>query len=129
MERRISIAKPAMKSDTLCKSEGCWNFTNMRSDRPSANLWCSACLQRRWRKNNPIKAHLHWLKDSARKRHLAFSLTFEQFELFVIQTQLITRNLTVDRIDNLKGYHADNIQALTRSENCIKKNRFDKLRK
>lgn len=79
-----------------------------------------------WRQNNPIKAALAHLRESARARRKGFDLTLEQFTAFIQSTGYIEhcgRNrecLQVDRMDYTRGYTLDNIQILTCSENSAK---------
>lgn len=89
---------------------------------------------RRKRAANPMWAAWRCLKDHAAGRGIPFSLKLWQFRKFAIKTDYLNRTglngncLTVDRINNLKGYHMNNIQPLTRSENAIKQARRDAIR-
>lgn len=74
------------------------------------------------------------LKDHAKARGISFRLSFTTFRQFALQSDYLNRKgnearcLTVDRIDNLKGYTKNNIQPLTRAENTMKKARQDAIR-
>jgi hypothetical protein len=74
------------------------------------------------------------LRDHARARGIEFRLTLEQFERFARATAYLEQTgpfaacLTVDRVDNLRGYVADNIQPLTRSANSVKRCKQDERR-
>lgn len=74
------------------------------------------------------------LKDHAKARGIPFTLSLRVFRKFALQTDYLNRTgpnghcLTVDRIDNLKGYNSRNIQPLTRIENAIKKAKQDQIR-
>lgn len=74
------------------------------------------------------------LKDHAAARLIPFSLSFPQFARFARKSDYLNRKgneakcLTVDRIDNLKGYTQRNIQVLTRAENSMKQARQDAIR-
>ena len=66
---------------------------------------------------------LNMLRHSARKRNLPFTLTLAEFKEFCAKTGYLERrgnkpdSLTVDRIDNNRGYTLDNIRAITHAEN------------
>lgn len=81
---------------------------------------------RDWRAANPMKAAYFSLRDSARKRHKPFTITFEQFEQYCYETKYISRkgrdkkSHTVDCIEAAKGYVPGNIQPLTLSQNARK---------
>jgi hypothetical protein len=74
------------------------------------------------------------LKDHAKSRGIRFTLSLRAFRFFAIATSYLNRTgnsrdcLTVDRIDNKKGYTPKNIQALTRAENSMKRARQDAIR-
>lgn len=74
------------------------------------------------------------LKDHAKERGITFTINLRQFRQFAIQSDYLNRTgpnghcLTVDRINNLKGYTPRNIQPLTRAENAMKQARRDAIR-
>lgn len=81
-----------------------------------------------------MRAAFRSLKDHARARGIPFFLAFVTFRKFALQSDYLNRTgptaqcLTVDRINNLRGYSARNIQPLTREANSIKKARQDAIR-
>lgn len=87
---------------------------------------CHKHYARKRRLIDPISTRYNQFKGNARKRNKAFSITIEQFREFCKKTgYLIDRgkrgaNATIDRIDNSKGYHIDNIQLLTLRQNASK---------
>jgi hypothetical protein len=87
---------------------------------------CPKCKWKDWVEKNPLRAAYKTLKSHARERGKDFSLTFEQYKVFAVKTDYLKRkgktslSLQVDRIDNSKGYHFWNIQALTLRENTRK---------
>ena len=99
-----------------------------RNPEPRVGKVCSKCKMRDWRSKYPIKAAFAHLKDSAKRRWIAFELTLEEFTNFCTETgyHLFSGNrkgsLTVDRIDPSQGYHINNIQVLELSENVAKGN-------
>lgn len=92
---------------------------------------CSACITRKYRANNPIKAAFQNLRANAKRRGKIFSLSFEDFKEFAIQTEYITKKgrtkegYTIDRINPAEGYTKENIQVLTNSENVKKQHYLD----
>ena len=80
----------------------------------------------KWRAANPIKASYLNAKSNAKKRDIAFELTFEQYRRFVQEHNYMNSkgrsrdSLHIDRIDASKGYVISNLQVLTNSENVKK---------
>lgn len=87
---------------------------------------CNKCRQRRYRERNPVSAAYFNLKAHAKARGIEFDLTFEQFNVFCIQTGYdklkgkTKECLTVDRIENELGYTVSNIRAIIMQENSFK---------
>lgn len=81
-----------------------------------------------------MRAAFAALRDHARGRGIEFTITFAEFEAFAVQSEYIEKKgnhregLTVDRIDNLKGYVPGNIQPMTRARNSEKRAKFDAMR-
>lgn len=90
---------------------------------------CNKCRTRLYRANNPVKDAFRELRASAKKRNIAFTITFQDFEALVAQTNYISEkgnsrdSLHIDRIDPNQGYCAGNLQVLTCAENIAKGNR------
>ncbi len=112
----------------LCKSPRCENVRR----RDGAD--CCKCNSRAWRKNRPYQAAFASLRGNAKARGIEFTLTFDYFYAFAKATGYVERKgatrdcLTVDRIDNLRGYAPGNIQSLTRAQNSEKWARYDEVR-
>jgi hypothetical protein len=81
------------------------------------------------------------LKDHARARKskrwpmgIPFRLGFYTFRKFALQSDYLNRTgpnghcLTVDRIDDNRGYFKNNIQPMTRAKNAEKKARQEAIR-
>jgi hypothetical protein len=72
----------------------------------------------------------HKVKWSAKCRDIPFKLTFEDFCLFdalhdyVCRRTLAGEDITIDRVNEKKGYEKENLQVLTRGENAAKSNQF-----
>lgn len=113
---------------TRCMVSFCRNF------RATGRRICHKCRNRRYRDRNPMRAHFDTLRTHARARGIEFSLTFQQFAQFASESSYLELTgpfrmcLTVDRIDNTKGYVAGNIQPLTRSANSVKRCKQDAAR-
>jgi hypothetical protein len=88
--------------------------------------YCSRCRTRRWNESHPLARAFHNLRSHAAERGKDFSLTFEQFKIFAVRTDYMARkgktslSLSIDRIDNSRGYCFENIQAITLRENSRK---------
>jgi hypothetical protein len=76
-----------------------------------------------WRERNPLKAYFNWLKRSADKRGIAFSLTLQQFARWCEKTsylELVGRGdaMSCDRKNPERGYEPGNIRLLSYRENA-----------
>lgn len=87
------------------------------------NKFCRKCQWRRLKEKDPIKYAFLKLKGRARERGHAFHLTFDQYRKFAVETGYdklkgkTKHSLSIHRKDNDKGYHPDNIEAVTLSLN------------
>jgi len=87
---------------------------------------------KQYRHKYPFKYAYQTLKSNAKKRGKEFTITLHEFILFCHETNYIGYKgrrgscLSVDRIDQNKGYTIDNIQTLTVSENSKKQRQFEK---
>ena len=93
-----------------------------RRSTHQATDMCSMHKMRVWRAKNPERAAWQHLRSSAKKRGIAFTLTFEEFVAFCKATGYVESKggLHVDRVDCLRGYEAGNIRALPCYENLRK---------
>lgn len=109
-----------MKKPDLCATKYCRNLI-----APKSKL-CHKCIKRKYRDKHPVRYAYQTLKQNAKRRGKHFSLTLEEFRQFCEASDYIIRKgvkktcLTIDRIDASKGYTADNIQALSLTENSRK---------
>jgi hypothetical protein len=89
---------------------------------------------RRWRAAHPMTAAWRAVKDHAKARGIYFNLPKPYFIRFALRSDYLNRKglnghcLTIDRINNLRGYVVGNIQPLTRKQNTIKQARRDEIR-
>lgn len=87
---------------------------------------CYSCKNKQYEEKHPIKAAFYRLKGHAKARGKSFTLTLEQFEQFATKVDYTAKkgrtkySYHIDRIDETQGYHADNIQILTNTENVRK---------
>lgn len=108
-----------MRTARPCSSADC-----QKPARPKRTQ-CPTCSAH----GNPARYAYRHLKANAKRRGKDFTLTFAQFEAFAIETRYLAKcgksatSYTIDRIDPTRGYHADNIQALTNRENVLKQAR------
>jgi hypothetical protein len=107
----------------LCPVKGCRNRLGIKK------AYCHKHANRLWRFRYPIRAAYLLLKGHAKSRKREFSLSYAEFHAFVSSNGYIAGKgnqahcLHIDRVDETRGYHRDNIQALTCSENVAKENR------
>ena len=92
---------------------------------------CSSCRSKKSRQANPVKYAYMNLKHNAKKRGVLFTITFEQFKDWCVKVKYIgfsgrsADSLTIDRRYNDIGYHIDNIQVLTKTNNVVKYFHYD----
>lgn len=90
------------------------------------STYCSRCRTRRFKDAHPLRYSFKKLKDRALERGKDFGLTFEQYRAFAEKTDYArmkgktSLSLSIDRIENSRGYHANNIRAITLRENSRK---------
>lgn len=93
---------------------------------------CPRCNKRKQKENNPIKLQYWNKKYNAKKKGKQFNLSYEYFEKMAIESgydknsgSKSSNALTIDRIDNTKGYEEGNVRIITRLENTYKRNFID----
>jgi len=103
-----------------CVTPLCQGAVNRKQ---SHNVLCNKCRHQRWRIKNPLRYQLGNLRRRAKQRGHEFSITFEQFKAFAERTDYMKHkgktalSLSIHRKDNSRGYHADNIDAVSLSLN------------
>jgi len=110
----------------LCQAFACSNSRKSNGDK-----LCSKHRHRHNKITKPVRYAYETLRSNAKRRGKSFTLTFEEFSTFCVETNYIDlkgrhiNGLSVDRINPSKGYSADNIQALTIRENSSKKDSYE----
>jgi hypothetical protein len=105
-----------------CKTPDCFN------QAIKYRLICGKCRTRKYREKYPLKYWYDTLKMNAKRRGKEFDLTLEQFSEFCKKTGYDEKkgktadSLSVDRIKPWLGYSANNIRAITLSDNTKIKN-------
>jgi len=108
------------KSKALCPAYRCCNKPGTKK------RFCPRHHHMRQAETNPLGYTYSLLKTNAKRRGKVFTLTLEQFRQFCTETNYLAlkgkqgSNLSIDRIDNSKGYEAGNLQVLTLSANSRK---------
>jgi len=126
------MAKPKKRRCVDCR----------RKEPPQGHNICQTCEKRRYRAKNPIQASLTNLQQNCKRRkkeaikrglsealaetRYACTLTIEEFTEFCYRSDYIAgkgrtvESYSIDRVNPERGYHIDNIQRLTVSENSRK---------
>lgn len=102
-----------------CKTKWCRN-TAARKEL------CYKCLSKEYRKNHLDRYTFNALKQNAKRRGKAFTITFEEFLNFCTETDYLKKkgidpnSITIDRIDETKGYTRSNIRAVYHRVNSLR---------
>lgn len=106
-----------------CLTSRCRRTVDKKKEK---SPYCWRCRFKIRMTNNPLRYWFGSLRRTARRRGKEFSLTFERYKEFAIKTDYArlkgrsSLSLSIDRIDNSKGYTDDNIQCLSIRENVRK---------
>ena len=90
---------------------------------------CHKHYARKIRDKDPVYARYNQFRSKSASRGIENSITLAEFRAFCKRTGYIVnkgyrgQKATIDRIDNSKGYHIDNIQLLSNRANARKGNR------
>jgi hypothetical protein len=101
------------------------------TNRTDRSHLCSTCRSRKARLSDPVRYAFNNLRNRARQRRIVFTITLEQFRQWCHKVQYIgfkgrsAESYTIDRKHNDIGYHIDNIQVMTKSENVKKYFSYD----
>lgn len=102
-----------------CRTKFCRGVTSKTGHSP----YCSKCRSRKWKAVNPLRYSYIKLKNRAKERGHEFTLTFEDYQRFAVETGYDKlkgkegHSLSINRKDATRGYHADNIEAISLSMN------------
>lgn len=118
------IATKGRKASHLCPVAGCREHHHKRM------RLCSKHYMRWWRHSNPEKASYATLRDHAKGRGIAFTISFDYwlgltdaFAYFEHTADTFGDFLSIDRVNATKGYVPGNMRVVTISENAAKGNR------
>lgn len=111
-----------MKKKEKCETKQC------RKKKAKTGNFCYTCIREKYKSKpeNLLRYCYGNLKRNAKRREKEFTITFEEFKEFAIKTNYIVGrgkrkdSFHIDRIDETRGYHIDNIQVLTNTENVRK---------
>jgi hypothetical protein len=87
---------------------------------------CNTCHTKKNQIRNPLRYSYNTLKNNAKRRGKDFTLTFDQFAHFAKKIDYMNKkgtkakSMSIDRRDETRGYHFDNIQGLSLRENIYK---------
>jgi hypothetical protein len=109
----------------LCVARACGN------KKGGADRFCHK-HRKRYQKENDLALYTYGaMKANARRRGKSFELTIDEFRDFCKRTNYLTlkgrraTSATIDRINPLRGYSADNIRLLSLSANASKGTKDD----
>jgi hypothetical protein len=100
-----------------CVTKYCRNARHPRYSK------CSKCRSREYRKRYPGRKQFYNKKAHAKSKGIVFTLTREEF------LEVWRPGLTINRVDGLKGYHRNNIEAIGLSANSRQGATTDKQRR
>lgn len=98
-----------------------------RNKKATNRTVCHKCKAHKYKQSHPIEYAYANLRANAKRRGKEFNLSLSDFRNFVISTGYLLNtgkdadSLTIDRIDNTKGYEIGNIEILTRGQNSHKR--------
>lgn len=127
MAKRKRAKKVKFDDPTKCANDGCFRV------HAEGRTVCNTCRSREYAKKNPVIMIWHWIKKSAKKRGLEFSITKDELKEFLAGTDYVAARgrlrdqLTLDRKEGLIGYHIWNLQVLPKHQNIEKYHKGDNL--
>lgn len=107
----------AKRAKHKCVSWGCRRKAGIERTR------CETCRSRLYRLRYDDRYAYNNLKSSARKRHIGFDLSFDDFVEFCSVTGYLEargqapESLTIDRIKTNQPYRIGNLRVLTHADN------------
>lgn len=122
--RKYTEAEKKKKAKGLCITPYC------TSKARYGGSMCHPCRNKAFRQKDPLKYAYQTLKDNAKRRGKDFTLTFEYFCELAKQIDYMNKkgtkakSMQIDRKDEERGYHNDNVQGLTLAENRYKYDQY-----
>ncbi len=122
------MAKPLFQ---LKKNKAAGHCSVKYCSNKAVGSLCSTCRSRKTRMADPVRYAFNNLRNRAKQRGILFTITLEQFRQWCHKVKYVglpgrsAESYTVDRIHNDLGYHADNIQLMTRRDNVKKYFTYD----
>jgi hypothetical protein len=116
---KLDLKKARTRVKGMCIAKGC-------KRKATGKQLCNSCRAKDWRIKHPVEYAYNNLKNRAKQRGIPFEISIEDFKKFCHKTKYIqgkgraADSLSVDRIDQSKGYVKGNLQALTLSDNIKK---------
>lgn len=116
----------------LCCVKGCRKSAENRKKKVGDLWFCAAHWQYRWRHQSPKRNAYSNLRDHAKGRGIAFSISFDYwlgltdaYRMYDQDHKALSRGdtLTIDRVDATRGYEVGNLAIISHSENSAKSNR------
>lgn len=122
----MSRTKKLTDSQKRKKKNGKCITLYCRKDAKLGN-YCYSCVKDKYKARNPEKNAYYVLKNNAKRRGKEFTLTLDQFLQFLKDnpTYIFRKgkkrlSLHIDRKNENEGYHYNNIQCITNSDNVKK---------
>jgi hypothetical protein len=87
---------------------------------------CCRCKWRKIKETDPVRYTFYYIKNNARRRGKEFGIALDEFRAWVEQTGYMDSkgkqrwSMSIDRIDNSRGYFIDNIRILSLGLNASK---------
>lgn len=121
-KKRTRKAPKASSKAEKCAGKWCRNKAAINNTGRRLRL-CWKCRSRQLKERHPETYVLNAIRQKAKKRKLAFTITLAEFKKWCEETGYLQMrgtnpdSMTVDRIDHDKGYHIWNIRPLSHAEN------------
>ncbi len=120
------------KKKHLCCVDGCGNKAIKRSGRKKNGgvYWRNICYKhsaKQHKETNPARYYYDRLKGNAKRRRKEFTITIEYFRQWCEETGYLdskgrgAKDMSIDRIDDTKGYVPGNLQLLPVGVNLRKR--------